>query len=146
VTTNLNTTRRVITMPFAWKVFGFVCLLAILVELSWLREPNSGYVYKLIILTIIVITLVAGVELLFFRLILDDAQMSMRRWPGVGFVRNYSDILDIRVRGQRARIVIFRPEVSAMDPHKKFRAKIPASAIKPAELCDFLNRKISDLK
>jgi hypothetical protein len=131
-------------MPLAWKSFGVVCLLATLVEFSWLREPNSGYIYKLIILTLIVISVVGGVEVLSFRLTLDDAQISMRRWPRIGFVRDYSDILDLRVRGQRATIVIFGPDVSAMDRHSRIRATIPASAIEPAELCDFLNRKISE--
>jgi hypothetical protein len=147
--TKPSTNQCITTMPFAWKLFGIVCLLAIPVEVLWLWEPNSGYVSKLMVLAIAVISLIGGVELLSFRLVLDEKQISIRRWPRLGLTKSYSDISDIRVRGELSTVVIFKTNSSTVDRQigdGVIRIKIPASAIKPARLSELLNRKISGVR
>jgi hypothetical protein len=146
MTSNPSTSQSVITMPLGWRIFGAACLLAIPFELVWLWDANSGYIGKLMTLIIVIVSLVGGVDLLSFRLILDDKQMSLRRWPRGGFVRSYSDILDIRLRGQRATILIFKPDSRKVDHRAsggQVRAEIPAFAITPTTLSALLKQKIS---
>jgi hypothetical protein len=133
-------------MPNAWRVFGLLCLLAIPVEFITLWEANSGLLSKFMVLGLAVMCFLGGVQLLAFRLILDDQNISLVTWPGFKFVGYYKDIEDIRVRGTRSTLVIFRSfpaSTGVNSSNVRRKVKIPASAIGPASLCEFLNSKIA---
>src|ERR1700734_3460956 len=139
-----NRTQRVIKMPLAWRVFGSLFLLAIPCELLWLWKPEAGLVGKAMVAVMIAISMIAGLELLSFRLILDEQQVSLRIWPRRNLRRLYRDISDIRISEGRATSIVFDP-IPRSENLGEFcgsKLRIPASVMNPERLANFLNQKL----
>jgi hypothetical protein len=92
----------------------------------------------------IAISMIAGLELLSFRLILDEQQVSLRIWPRRNLRRLYRDISDIRISEGRATSIVFDP-IPRSENLGEFcgsKLRIPASVMNPERLANFLNQKL----
>lgn len=136
-------------MSIVWRIFGYACVLLSPFEVLWLWGQGLSTAIKIQILAAALIMLIAGLEILWLRVVIIDSTVYVRRFLKRTVIFGYGDITDIRIREGRSTTIFLRNCANPLiDDHtatdKSIKCTIPASVIRPRVLCEILNQGIAD--